>query len=81
MHVKKGDKVVILAGKDKGATGEILKAMPKENKVLVSGINKMKKHARATKSGQKGQIIEKEMPLHVSNVALAKEKASKKSAK
>jgi large subunit ribosomal protein L24 len=69
MHVKKGDKVVILAGKDAGKTGEILRAMPKEDKVVVSGINKMKRHQRPTKQGQKGQIVDKEMPLHVSNVA------------
>jgi len=78
MHVKKGDKVIILAGKDKGATGEVVKSLPKINKVIVAGVNKSKRHARPTKSGQKGQVIEKEMPIHSSNVALAKEKASKK---
>lgn len=74
MHIKKGDKVVILSGKDKGASGEVLKSMPKENKVIVSGVNKMKRHMRPTKSGQKGQIVDREMPLHASNVALAKKK-------
>lgn len=74
MHIKKGDKVIVLSGKDKGASGEVLKSMPKENKVIVSGVNKMKRHMRPTKSGQKGQIVDKEMPLHASNVALAKEK-------
>jgi large subunit ribosomal protein L24 len=69
MHVKKGDKVRILGGKDKGATGEIVKAMPKLNKVIVAGVNKSKRHTRPTKSGQKGQMIEKEMPIDVSNVA------------
>ena len=48
MHIKKGDKVVVLAGKDKGATGEILAAFPKENRVLVSGVNKVKRHMRPT---------------------------------
>jgi large subunit ribosomal protein L24 len=71
MHIKKGDKVVILAGKDKGAKGEVVKAMPKENRVIVSGVNKMKRHQRATKQGGKGQIIDREMPLHASNVAKA----------
>lgn len=74
MHIKKGDRVVVLAGKDRGATGEVVHAFPKENKVIVSGVNKMKRHSRPTKSGQKGQIIDKEMPLHSSNVALAKAK-------
>lgn len=69
MHIKKGDKVVVLAGKDKGATGEVIHAFPKENKVVVSGVNKMKKHMRPTKQGGKGQVVDKEMPLHASNVA------------
>lgn len=69
MHVKKGDKVVVLAGKDAGKTGEIVKAMPKESKVIVSGINKMKRHVRPTRANQKGQIVEREMPIHASNVA------------
>ncbi len=72
MHVKKGDKVIVLAGKDKGATGEIVRSFPKLGKVVVAGVNKVKKHQRATRSGQKGQIIEKEMPLNASNVKLAK---------
>lgn len=71
MHVKKGDKVKVLAGKDAGKTGEVLKAMPKDNKVIVSGINKMKRHMRPTQQGGKGTMVEKEMPLHVSNVAKA----------
>jgi len=58
-----------LTGKDAGKTGEVVKAMPKENKVVVSGVNKMKRHQRARRQGEKGQVIEKEMPLHVSNVA------------
>jgi large subunit ribosomal protein L24 len=72
MHVKKGDKVIVLAGKDKGATGEIVRSFPKLGKVVVSGVNKVKKHQRATRSGGKGQVIEKEMPLNASNVKLAK---------
>ena len=72
MHIKKGDKVIVLAGKDKGATGEVLAAFPKENRVLVSGVNKVKRHMRPTKQGGKGQVVDKEMPLHASNVAKAK---------
>jgi large subunit ribosomal protein L24 len=80
MHVKKGDKVVVLAGKDKGKTGEVVRSLPQENKVIVSGVNKVKKHERARKQGAKGQTVEKEMPLHASNVALAgaEKKVSKK---
>lgn len=69
MHVKKGDKVVVLAGKDAGKTGEIVKAMPKENKVVVAGVNKSKRHMRPRAANQKGQVVEREMPIHVSNVA------------
>lgn len=74
MHIKKGDKVTIIAGKDKGATGEVVKALPKLNKVVVSGVNKVKKHQRPTKANQKGQTIEREMPLDASNVALSSKK-------
>ena len=69
MHVKKGDKVIVLSGKDAGKTGEVVKSMPKENKVIVQGINKMKRHVRPTRANQKGQIVEREMPIHASNVA------------
>lgn len=69
MHIKKGDKVIVLIGKDKGKSGEVTRAFPKKNKVIVAGLNKIKKHQRATKKGAKGQTIEKEMPMHVSNVA------------
>ncbi len=70
MHVKKDDKVIILAGKDKGKTGTITKAIPKENKVVVSGVHVLKVHQKPRKGGEKGQIIDKAMPIHVSNVAL-----------
>lgn len=70
MHVKKNDRVVILAGKDKGKTGKILRAMPKENRVLVEGINIKKVHERGSKGKGKGTIIEKSFPIHASNVKL-----------
>ncbi|OHB17167.1 MAG: 50S ribosomal protein L24 [Candidatus Zambryskibacteria bacterium RIFOXYD2_FULL_43_10] len=72
MHVKKGDNIIVLAGKDKGKTGKILKAFPRENQVLVEGINIKKVHERAKKSGAKGSIIEKNFPIHVSNVKIHK---------
>lgn len=71
MHVKKDDKVIVLTGKDKGKTGSVLKSMPKEGKVVVSGINLSKKHQRARKSGEKGQIVDKAMPISASNVKKA----------
>lgn len=70
MHVKKDDKVIILTGQDKGKTGKILKAFPAESTVLVEGINKKKKHIRASRGG-KGSLVEKEHPVHVSNVKKA----------
>jgi large subunit ribosomal protein L24 len=68
MHVKKDDKVIVLTGKDKGKTGSVVKSMPKVGKVVVSGINLSKKHQRARKSGEKGQILDKAMPISASNV-------------
>ena len=72
MHVKKGDNVIVLAGKDKGKTGKILRAFPSEDKVLVEGVNVKKVHERAKKKEGKGGVIEKNFPIHVSNVKLSK---------
>jgi len=72
MHVKKGDNVIVLTGKDKGKSGKILRALPSENKVLVEGVNVKKVHERSKKSSGKGGILEKAFPIHVSNVKLAK---------
>lgn len=68
MHVKKGDIVVVLTGGDKGKKGKILKAFPRKTLVVVEGVNVKKRHQRAAKSGQKGQIVEKSFPIHASNV-------------
>lgn len=68
MHVKKGDKVIIIAGKDRGKSGKITRALPSQNKVVVENANMQKKHQKSRKRGNKGQIIEKAMPIHVSNV-------------
>ena len=70
MKIKKGDKVIVIAGKEKGKTGKVTKAIPTESKVVIEGLNLLKKHRKARKSGEKGQIIEVSMPLHVSNVAI-----------
>ena len=70
MKIKKGDKVIVISGKDKGKTGKVAKAIPTESKVVIEGINVLKKHRKARKSGEKGQIVEVSMPMHVSNVAI-----------
>lgn len=71
MKVKKEDEVVVIAGKDKGATGKVLRSLPKEQRVVVEGVNLIKKHKKANPAGgQQGEVITKEAPIHVSNVAL-----------
>ena len=70
MKLKKGDTVKVISGKDKGHEGEIVHVFPADNKVLVNGINTAKKHSKARKSNQQGGIIDRDMPLDVSNVAL-----------
>lgn len=70
VHVKKGDTVEILAGKDKGKKGKILKVFPDENRVIVEGINIIYRHTRPTQDNPQGGIIENEGPVHVSNVQL-----------
>lgn len=67
MKIKKSDKVKIIAGKDKGKTGKVLRALPKVDQIIVEGVNIKKRHQKPTKSSQKGQIIDKTMPIHVSN--------------
>jgi len=69
--IKKGDRVVILSGKDKGRTGDVVKAMPKEGKVLVSGINVHARHRKPSQTNPRGGIERKEAPLHISKVAIA----------
>ena len=66
--IKKGDRVVVIAGNDKGRSGEVLAR--KKEKILVQGINIKKKHMKARKQGQKSDIVEIELPIHISNVAL-----------
>ena len=70
MKIKKNDNVIVIAGKDKGKTGKITRALPAKDMVLISGINMHKKHKRPTKSGEKGQVVDQAFPVHVSNVML-----------
>jgi large subunit ribosomal protein L24 len=70
MNLKKGDKVIIITGKDKGKSGTIERALPTENKVLIAGVNVHKYHQKPRRAGDKGQTVDKHMPIHVSNVML-----------
>jgi large subunit ribosomal protein L24 len=74
--IKKGDKVVVLAGRDKGRSGEVLQVVPKEERALVRGVNMIKRHQRQSMN-QEGGIISKEAPIHLSNLALADPKDGK----
>jgi len=68
MKLKKGDTVVVIAGKDKGAEGEIIRVLPKENKVIVAGVNISKRHTKQRNQRDKAGIIDKDMPMDASNV-------------
>ena len=80
MKVKVGDNVKVLTGKDKGKTGRIIKTLKKENKVVVEGINMVKKHIKPNRMNEVGSIVDVEAPIHVSNVKVVAEekKATKK---
>lgn len=76
MRVKKGDTVVVIAGKDKGTIGKVIESHPRRDTVLVEGVNRVTKHSKPTQTArgnQSGGIIHKEMPIHISNVQLAVE--------
>ena len=74
--IRKGDKVVMLTGRDKGRSGEVVEVHPDDNRVLVRGINMVKRHQKQT-AQQEGGIISKELPIHMSNIALADPKDGK----
>ena len=76
MKIKKGDKVRVISGKDKGKTGVVLRALPKEDTVIVEGVAVYKRHKKGV-SGRVGSIIEKSRPVHVSNVVLVSTSKSK----
>ena len=75
-RIRKGDKVVVLNGRDKGRTGEVIEMRPAENRALVRGVNMVKRHQRQA-PGKEGGIISKEAPIHLSNVAIADPKTGK----
>lgn len=68
MHVRRDDIVQVIAGKDKGKQGKVLQVLPRKERVLVEGVNIIKRHVRRTQQNQQGGIIEKEAPIHISNV-------------
>ena len=69
LRIRKGDTVVVIAGRDKGKTGEVLSVLPKESRAVVRGVNVVKRHQRQSTT-QQGGIITKELPIHISNIAL-----------
>jgi large subunit ribosomal protein L24 len=79
LKIKKGDRVVILSGKDKGKTGEVTKSMPKDGKVVVSGVNIITRHRKASQANPQGGLERTEAPLHVSKVAIEDPKDGKPS--
>ena len=70
MKLKKGDTVLVISGKDKGQEGEVVQVLPADNKVIVNGVNTAKKHSKTSKSNKQGGIIDRDMPVHASNVML-----------
>jgi large subunit ribosomal protein L24 len=77
MKIKKDDKVIVITGKDKGKTGTVTKVFPELSRIIVSGVNMQKTHKKARRSGEKGQVIEKNSPIHVSNVMIVDKETGK----
>ncbi len=70
VRIRKGDRVEVIAGKDRGKQGEVMRVIPRREQVIVEGVNTAKKHQRATRTTMQGGIIDKDMPIHVSNVMI-----------
>lgn len=77
MKIKKGDTIIVIAGKDRGKSGAVLAAFPKKEQVLVAGVGMIKKNQKSTRRGQAGQIINRPTPIHISNVAIKDAKTQK----
>ncbi len=77
MKIKSKDKVIVLAGKDKGKTGDVMAVYPKENRVKISGVNMIARHTKPSQANPQGGIVRKEAPIHASNVALVDPKSNK----
>jgi large subunit ribosomal protein L24 len=76
MRIKKGDTVVVIAGKDKEKKGKVLQVLPKVNRVIVEGVNMMTKHQKPNQKSQQGGIVRREAPIHVSNIMFYEKKAN-----
>ena len=82
MFIKKGDRVQVITGQDKGVVGEVIAAFPKMDKIVVEGVNIRRKHMKPSNANPDGGLVDKECPIHVSNVKIAEgKKAAKKKAK
>lgn len=81
MKIKKGDKVKVIAGDDKGVVAEVVAALPRSNRVIVEGVNVVKRHTKPNNTNPDGGIVNKEMPISASNVKLAESKKTKKTKK
>lgn len=77
MNFKTGDKVIVIAGASKGKTGKIMKILAKQSRVIVEGVNMIKKHQKPTQNNQTGGIIEREAPIHISNIMMVDSKTGK----
>ena len=77
MKIKKGDNVIVISGKNRGTAGKVELVLTKKNMIVIDGVNVVKKHRKATQSRQSGQIVEKSMPIHISNVMIADPKGGK----
>lgn len=77
MNIKKGDTVIVIAGKDKGKKAKVTEALPRKARVVLEGVNMRKRHIRARRAGTKGQVVEFAAPIHVSNVMIADPKSGK----
>lgn len=77
MKIRKNDNIIVIAGKDKGKKAKVLKVFPSLDRVLVEGVNVVKRHRKGSKGGKKGEIVEVTTPIHVSNVALLDPKSGK----
>lgn len=78
MKIKKGDNVIVIAGKDKGKEGKVARSFPAENRVLIEGVNVSKRHQKTRKPGGKGEIVEFSKPIHISNVMIKDSKTGKR---
>jgi large subunit ribosomal protein L24 len=76
LHIKKGDTVKVIAGNSKGSTGKVLVVYPKDDRAIVEGVNKVKKHTKPTPQNTQGGIIEKEAPIHISNLMVVDSKGN-----